>query len=44
MNRIDSKDEFVTEKERKRPSEQARGKVEYFAPLVNGHFSLIWMF
>jgi len=24
VNRIDSKDEFVTEKERKRPSEQAR--------------------
>jgi len=46
VNRIDSKDELFTEKrgkEAERASERT-AKLNLFAPLVNGHFSLFWMF
>jgi len=38
VNRIDSKDEFFTEKREKEAERASTAKLNIFAPLVNGHF------
>jgi len=46
VNRVDSKDELFTEKRKRGRAHIVfrAAKLNIFAPLVNGQFSLFWMF